>query len=175
MPASLLCRVLPLDACRSALSHQWRCRQGCLWGQKYLSLPQAWDGLAPGHQQEINKSAPGASFFWLSWVPRSQKKGPGNWHDDYWRPRGQLQGQQVIFMVNMYWSCVCREVLYHSSLCHPHIVQFREVFLSPTHLALVMEYVPGGDLYDYCMWVLKLIFEEPHLTLCLPYKWAGSV
>lgn len=45
---------------------------------------------------------------------------------------------------------VAREVL-NQRLCfhHPHIVQFREVFLTAEHLAIVSEYAAGGDLADY--------------------------
>ena len=43
----------------------------------------------------------------------------------------------------------CREILSHSSFCHPHVVLFREVFLTPTHLGIALEYVSGGDLYSY--------------------------
>jgi serine/threonine-protein kinase SRK2 len=32
---------------------------------------------------------------------------------------------------------------------HPHVIQFKEVFLTPTHLAIAMEYAPGGDLFSY--------------------------
>ncbi|GIL46982.1 hypothetical protein Vafri_3829 [Volvox africanus] len=42
-----------------------------------------------------------------------------------------------------------REILNHRYLVHPHIVQFREVFLTPTHLCIVMEYAPGGDMFEY--------------------------
>ena len=43
-----------------------------------------------------------------------------------------------------------REVL-NQRLCfhHPHIIQFREVFLTADHLAIVSEYAAGGDLADY--------------------------
>ena len=52
------------------------------------------------------------------------------------------------------WLCsvqiVAREVL-NQRLCfhHPHIIQFREVFLTADHLAIVSEYAAGGDLADY--------------------------
>ena len=32
---------------------------------------------------------------------------------------------------------------------HPNIVQFREIFLTPVHLAIVMEYAAGGDMFEY--------------------------
>ncbi|GIL70723.1 hypothetical protein Vretimale_3824 [Volvox reticuliferus] len=42
-----------------------------------------------------------------------------------------------------------REIMNHQCLVHPHIVQFREVFLTPSHLSIVMEYAPGGDMFEY--------------------------
>ena len=49
-------------------------------------------------------------------------------------------------------KAVLREILNHR-LCaaHPHIVRFIEVFLTASHLAIVMEYAPGGDMFE---WVL---------------------
>ncbi|GLC56192.1 hypothetical protein PLESTB_001078300 [Pleodorina starrii] len=47
---------------------------------------------------------------------------------------------------------VLRETLNHQqlSLCkHPHIVEFHEVFLTPSYLAVVMEYVNGTNLQHY--------------------------
>lgn len=43
-----------------------------------------------------------------------------------------------------------REILNHR-LCvvHPNIVQFKEVFLTPNHLAIVMEFAAGGDMFEY--------------------------
>jgi serine/threonine-protein kinase SRK2 len=41
-----------------------------------------------------------------------------------------------------------RELLLHQALSaggHPHVLGFREAFLSPTHLAVVVEYVEGGE------------------------------
>lgn len=42
-----------------------------------------------------------------------------------------------------------REILNHRQLVHPHIVQFKEVFLTPRHLGIVMEYAAGGDMFEY--------------------------
>lgn len=41
-----------------------------------------------------------------------------------------------------------REINNHRLLRHPNVVQFREVYLTPTSLAIVMEYAPGGELFN---------------------------
>lgn len=43
---------------------------------------------------------------------------------------------------------VQREIINHRSLRHPNIVRFREVILTPTHLAIAMEYASGGELFE---------------------------
>ncbi|XP_068641809.1 serine/threonine-protein kinase SAPK1-like [Aristolochia californica] len=43
---------------------------------------------------------------------------------------------------------VQREIMNHRSLTHPNIVRFKEVLLTPTHLAIVMEYAAGGELFE---------------------------
>ncbi|KAH7442365.1 hypothetical protein KP509_03G085000 [Ceratopteris richardii] len=43
---------------------------------------------------------------------------------------------------------VQREIINHRSLRHPNIVRFKEVFLTSKHLAIVMEYAAGGELFD---------------------------
>ncbi|XP_042398618.1 serine/threonine-protein kinase SAPK7-like [Zingiber officinale] len=43
---------------------------------------------------------------------------------------------------------VAREIINHRSLRHPNIIRFKEVLLTPTHLAIVMEYAKGGELFD---------------------------
>ncbi|XP_052204512.1 serine/threonine-protein kinase SRK2I-like isoform X2 [Diospyros lotus] len=43
---------------------------------------------------------------------------------------------------------VQREIINHRSLRHPNIVRFKEVILTPTHLAIIMEYAAGGELFD---------------------------
>ncbi|XP_022746513.1 serine/threonine-protein kinase SRK2E-like isoform X2 [Durio zibethinus] len=43
---------------------------------------------------------------------------------------------------------VQREIINHRSLRHRNIVRFKEVILTPTHLAIVMEYASGGELFE---------------------------
>ncbi|KAF3682508.1 Serine/threonine-protein kinase SAPK2 [Capsicum annuum] len=43
---------------------------------------------------------------------------------------------------------VQREIMNHRSLRHPNIIRFKEVFLTPVHLAIVMEYASGGELFE---------------------------
>ncbi|KAI7743430.1 hypothetical protein M8C21_011281 [Ambrosia artemisiifolia] len=42
---------------------------------------------------------------------------------------------------------VLREIINHRLLRHPNIIRFKEVLLTPTHLAIVMEYAAGGELF----------------------------
>ncbi|KAL6838380.1 hypothetical protein ACP4OV_031786 [Aristida adscensionis] len=43
---------------------------------------------------------------------------------------------------------VQREIINHRLLKHPNIIRFKEVILTPTHLAIVMEYASGGELFE---------------------------
>ncbi|XP_019264374.1 PREDICTED: serine/threonine-protein kinase SRK2A-like [Nicotiana attenuata] len=43
---------------------------------------------------------------------------------------------------------VAREIINHKSLRHPNIIRFKELVLTPTHLAIVMEYAAGGELFE---------------------------
>ncbi|KAL4341542.1 hypothetical protein GQ457_08G025870 [Hibiscus cannabinus] len=40
-----------------------------------------------------------------------------------------------------------REIINHQSLRHPNIIRFKEVLVTPTHLAIAMEYAAGGELF----------------------------
>lgn len=42
-----------------------------------------------------------------------------------------------------------REIINHRCLVHPHIVQFKEVFLTAHHLGIAMEFASGGDMFEY--------------------------
>ena len=44
---------------------------------------------------------------------------------------------------------VARELKSHVSFDHPHVVRFRNLFVTDTALAIVLDYCEGGDLYSY--------------------------
>ena len=44
---------------------------------------------------------------------------------------------------------VRREIVNHRNLNHPNVVKFRQCLLTPTHLAVAMEAVGGGELFSY--------------------------
>ncbi|GAB4818130.1 hypothetical protein N2152v2_005176 [Parachlorella kessleri] len=62
--------------------------------------------------------------------------------------------------VKNYKTYVKREIVHQSSLKHPLIINLKEVFLTPTHLGIAMEYAAGGDLYQY------LTRQRPEGHLC---------
>lgn len=41
------------------------------------------------------------------------------------------------------------EIVNHSLLRHPHVIQFKEVFLLPDYICIAMEYAVGGSLFHY--------------------------
>lgn len=49
-----------------------------------------------------------------------------------------------------------REIIIHRSLSHPNIIQFKEVRLTPSHLAILMEYADGGELFNHVCAVGRL-------------------
>lgn len=52
-----------------------------------------------------------------------------------------------------------REILNHKSLKHPHVIQFKEVFLTEKYLAIAMEYADQGDLFRYVRVRISPVFE----------------
>jgi serine/threonine protein kinase len=55
-----------------------------------------------------------------------------------------LRSQAHIFSKLQKWEYPLMEILNHRCLDNPHIVRLNEVFLTSTHLAIVMEY--GGPM-----------------------------
>ncbi|KAK9821812.1 hypothetical protein WJX74_000164 [Apatococcus lobatus] len=46
-------------------------------------------------------------------------------------------------------STLLRGIENHLELSHPHIIDIKEVHLTPKYLGLVLEFAPGGDLFQY--------------------------
>lgn len=59
----------------------------------------------------------------------------------------------------IYWRA---EVLACWKLSHPNIVALKRIFLSPTHLGIVMEYVEGPQLFTVMQ---QPGFTEDHVSL----------
>jgi len=73
-----------------------------------------------------------------------------------------------------YSKYVDREILNHHQLAHPHIVAFKEIFLTRDYLCIVMEYVGGGNLQQWVEkhgplpeWQARCFFQQ--ITLALHY------
>lgn len=44
---------------------------------------------------------------------------------------------------------IIQEILNHNDLHHPHITKLHMTLSCPTHIIMVMEYVSGGELFEY--------------------------
>ena len=73
-----------------------------------------------------------------------------------------------------------REILNHRALVHPHIVSFKEVFLTRSCLAIVMEFVGGGSLQGWVErngrlpeWQCRCFFQQLILALHYSHKSLG--
>ncbi|KAL6893497.1 hypothetical protein ACP4OV_007595 [Aristida adscensionis] len=64
------------------------------------------------------------------------------------RANGQLVAVKYIERGDKIDENVQREIINHRSLRHPNIIRFKEVILTSTHLAIVMEYASGGELFE---------------------------
>ena len=61
---------------------------------------------------------------------------------------GQLLAIKYIERGDKIDDNVKRELVNHRLLDHPNVIRFVEVLLTPTHLAIVMEYASGGELFE---------------------------
>jgi serine/threonine-protein kinase SRK2 len=64
------------------------------------------------------------------------------------RLTGQLLAIKYIERGDKIDDNVKRELVNHRMLDHPNVIRFVEVLLTPTHLAIVMEYAAGGELFE---------------------------
>ncbi|GMH34696.1 hypothetical protein BSKO_02557 [Bryopsis sp. KO-2023] len=64
------------------------------------------------------------------------------------RESGELVAVKFIERGEKIDKNVEREIINHRMLCHPNIIAFRELFVTPDSLGIVMEYAAGGELFD---------------------------
>lgn len=72
-----------------------------------------------------------------------------------------------------YSKYVERELFNHRLLAHPHIVCFKEVFITSHWLAIVMEYVGGGNLQQYVEKKQRLPEWEARCFFQQVRRWRG--
>ncbi|PNH07773.1 Serine/threonine-protein kinase SRK2E [Tetrabaena socialis] len=53
------------------------------------------------------------------------------------------------------------EILNHSVLRHPHVIQFKEVFLTSEYICIAMEYATGGSLFSVKLVPTALSKRDP--------------
>ncbi|GAU29277.1 hypothetical protein TSUD_226480 [Trifolium subterraneum] len=61
---------------------------------------------------------------------------------------GELVAIKYIQRGNKIDENVEREIINHRSLSHPNIINLKEIFVTPTHLGIVLEYADGGELFN---------------------------
>jgi serine/threonine-protein kinase SRK2 len=59
----------------------------------------------------------------------------------------------VLRSVNRY---VEAEILNHRSLRHPHVIEFKEVFVTSEYICIAMEFASGGSLFTYVQRAVRL-------------------
>ncbi|KAI4325511.1 hypothetical protein MLD38_030899 [Melastoma candidum] len=111
--------------------------------QHRLPQPAGLSGLAPpaelpivndGYRYDFIRKI-GSGNFGVTWLMRD-------------RVSGELVAVKYIERGRTIDDNVQREIINHRSLRHPNIIKFKEIVLSPTHLAIVMEYAAGGELFE---------------------------
>lgn len=84
----------------------------------------------------------------------------------------------IIIIIFRLWQIdenVQREIINHRSLRHPNIVRFKEVILTPTHLAIVMEYASGGELFERICNAGRFSEDEVHIQINVLFGTAARV
>jgi 5'-AMP-activated protein kinase catalytic alpha subunit len=62
-------------------------------------------------------------------------------------------------MMNMHEK-ICREISILSRLKHPHVIRLYELVDTPSDIFMVMEFVPGGELFDHIVQKLRIPEDE---------------
>lgn len=98
----------------------------------------------------------------FGWVQHARNKETGE----------EVAVKFIMLGPRFYHKYVMREILNHRQLAHPHIVAFKEVFVTPQYLGIVMEFVGGGNLQQYVEkagrlpeWQARCFFQQLILAL----------
>jgi serine/threonine protein kinase len=85
----------------------------------------------------ISRRTPAGSY-WLKLVTGNRELGGGQ----------ALYAVKFVQRGELVDEAIKKEVINHCMLMHDNIARFREVILCPRHLAIVMEFAQGGDLFN---------------------------
>lgn len=105
-------------------------------------------------QQSIGKRP---LFYWLGAVTTQY----------YWDGVGAGWGKDDVYHQRNIDENARWEIINHRSLRHPNIVRFKEVLLTPTYLAILMEYVASGELFEHICQARRFSEDEVCSSLCV--------
>jgi 5'-AMP-activated protein kinase catalytic alpha subunit len=71
----------------------------------------------------------------------------------------KIINKQKMHQMNMHEK-LSREINILKTMAHPHVIRMYELIDSPTELFMVMEYVSGGELFDYIVHKVRLRESE---------------
>ena len=60
-----------------------------------------------------------------------------------------------------------REIQILKMFRHPHIIKLYEVITTPTDIFMIMEYVSGGELFDYIGWCGDIVYTYICICVCV--------
>ena len=67
----------------------------------------------------------------------------------------KIINKQKMHQMNMHEK-LSREINILKVMAHPHVIRMYELIDSPTELFMIMEYVSGGELFDYIVHKVRL-------------------
>jgi serine/threonine-protein kinase SRK2 len=125
--------------------------------------------------------APTTHFFSLQRHLTHPIPAHSTYHSNYFPPTGEDVAIKLIALgEKFYQKYVDREIINHRLLVHPHVVAFKEVFVTSNYLCIVMEYVGGGNLQQWVEkhgrlpeWQARCFFQQVTLALHYIHKQLG--
>ena len=77
----------------------------------------------------------GSGNFGIAWLAKNKKT-------------GEMVAVKFIERGESIDENVKREIINHRQLQHQNVIAFMQVALTPAHLAIIMEYAAGGELFQ---------------------------